>query len=328
MAEYVFIGGVGRSGTSITRELLTKGDKVLGFPFEYRFIIDPDGIIDFIRSYSSAWSPYMADRKIKRLNRFLKQLQSKSAVKHFVGELIRSNAWLKNNINSDAYHGWELEKYFPTYEIEVQRLIQELTELRYRGSWVGAESFDIKHEVIYGRDFSEEELYVIFKCFLQRLFDSAFKQRNKRVLVEDNTWNLLFCRELSKLFDDAKFIHIYRDPRDVVASFCKQRWMPNDVVKSAIICRDLYTKILNQTAFLNSDQLLSMSLESLVNDKETSVDRLLEFAGVDRSNAMEQIQLSSSSFGRWRNQFSSVEVTEIEPILKDITEQLGYIWNE
>ncbi|MCF2857408.1 sulfotransferase [Pseudoalteromonas sp. SMS1] len=328
MAEYVFIGGVGRSGTSITRELLTKGEEVLGFPFEYRFIIDPDGIVDFIQSYTSAWSPYMADRKIKRLERFLKQLQSKSALKHFVGELIRSNAWLKKNINADSYHGWELEKHFPTYEVEVQRLIQDLTELTYRGSWAGAESFDIKHEIVYGRNFSEEALYTIFKGFLQRLFDGAFKLRNKSVLVEDNTWNLLFCRELSQLFDDAKFIHIYRDPRDVVASFCKQRWMPSDVVKSAIICRDLYVKILEQTASLNREQFLSMSLESLVNNKETNVDKLLEFAGVRRSNAMEQIKLSSSSFGRWRNQFSDAQITAIEPILKGVTEQLGYVWNE
>jgi len=328
LGKYVFIGGVGRSGTSITREILGKGEEVLAFPFEYRFIIDPDGIVDFIKSYASAWSPYMADRRIKRLERFLKQLQSKSVLKHFVGELIRSNAWLKRKINSDSYHGWELEKHFPSYEIEVQHLIQNLSELSYRGSWAGAESFDMNHEIVYGKKFSEEELYTIFKGFLQRLINGAFELRKKSVLVEDNTWNLLFCRELSQLFDDAKFIHIYRDPRDVVASFCKQRWMPSDVVKSAIICRDLYINILDQTATLSRNQFLSLSLESLVNDKENNMNKLLEFSGVRKSNAMVDFKLSASSFGRWRNQFSDTQISEIKPILKDVTERLGYVWDE
>ena len=39
----LFVGGVGRSGTSVTRQVLGLHPQVANLPFEYRFIIDPDG---------------------------------------------------------------------------------------------------------------------------------------------------------------------------------------------------------------------------------------------------------------------------------------------
>jgi hypothetical protein len=65
MTKMIFVGGTGRSGTSIVKELIAAHPGAASLPFEYRFIIDPDGLVDFYTSYTAAWSPYLADRTLK-----------------------------------------------------------------------------------------------------------------------------------------------------------------------------------------------------------------------------------------------------------------------
>ena len=55
--KVIFIGGSGRSGTNILRKILSNHSKVASLPFEHRFIIDPNGIIDFYNSFTLNWSP-------------------------------------------------------------------------------------------------------------------------------------------------------------------------------------------------------------------------------------------------------------------------------
>ena len=87
--QVVFIGGTGRCGTSITSAILGKHSLVTTLPFEYRFIIDPDGIVDFFRSYAATWSPFMADRRLKRLERFLLTLSETPPLHRAVGGILR-----------------------------------------------------------------------------------------------------------------------------------------------------------------------------------------------------------------------------------------------
>ena len=63
-----FIGGTGRSGTSITRKLLSKGCDVAALPFEHRILIDPDGPIQFYESLGRYREPYTIDLAIQRFD--------------------------------------------------------------------------------------------------------------------------------------------------------------------------------------------------------------------------------------------------------------------
>ncbi len=326
MNQFVFIGGVGRSGTSITRELLAKNSSVASFPFEYRFIIDPDGIVDFIRSFSSSWSPYFADRKIKRLEQFLIRLGKKDKLKHFLGKFIRSNKLLKRSVNANAYHGWELAAHFPNYFEHVKSLINKLTQFEYQSSWAGDTSFKISSVMYYSPKRSEEELYSIFKVFFDNLYNDFFESQKKQILVEDNTWNLLFATELAAMFNNAKFIHVFRDPRDIVSSYCQQRWMPSDKIQSAIICKDLYCQILDKLKSIQQDCVFQVSIEELVNDKTNVLKSISKFTGISLTDEMLDFNLSNSSFGRWKNDFSKEDLNLLEPYLKGITERLGYEW--
>jgi len=86
----IFIGGTGRSGTNITKAIFAQHPKVGTLPFEHRFVIDPDGVVDFYNSYAGAWSPYMADKKIKRLEQFLLYLAHRDPIETAFSQRVKA----------------------------------------------------------------------------------------------------------------------------------------------------------------------------------------------------------------------------------------------
>jgi len=67
----IFIGGTGSSGTTILRKIISRHSKLYAFPFETRFLIDPDGIVDLYNGLLYGWAPYMIDKKIKRFRNLI-----------------------------------------------------------------------------------------------------------------------------------------------------------------------------------------------------------------------------------------------------------------
>lgn len=324
--EIVFIGGVGRSGTSITRELLGSHSDVYSLPFEYRFIVDPDGIIDYINQSLCTWSPYLADRRLKRLEKFLLKLGRRRRLHYFFGSLIRSTDILKSLITTDSYHGWELEQYFPRYTEQVKNLIERLKCFEYSGSWAGADRYQLDHRIYYSPNLDDNEIYSIFSTFINELFDGFFYKINRSLFVEDNTWNLLFVKELNRLFPKAKFIHVYRDPRDIVSSFSKQRWMPNCHIESAKICGHLFEEIIRNTAQLDSKRFMQISIEQMVLEKESTIKKLGNFLNLKDEEQLMKFPLSSSSFGRWKVELDSKTLAKIEPYIREYVEHYEYKW--
>ena len=57
--ELVFVGGTGRSGTTVTAELLGRHSHFADVPIECRFHCNPNGLVPFPNSSST---PVVADR--------------------------------------------------------------------------------------------------------------------------------------------------------------------------------------------------------------------------------------------------------------------------
>ena len=67
--RHVAVGGTGRSGTNLLKQILSEHSQVHTLPFEHRFVIDPGGVIDFYHGFADSWSPFVADRKLRDLER-------------------------------------------------------------------------------------------------------------------------------------------------------------------------------------------------------------------------------------------------------------------
>ena len=110
-----FIGGTGRCGTSILRTILSRHSSVATIPIEHRLMVDPDGIFDFYRSYTTGWSPYYADAKLTRLKNFLEELSSTSSVHKIFRYLFRAFRIAGLSITPKKYLDVELSHFIPNY---------------------------------------------------------------------------------------------------------------------------------------------------------------------------------------------------------------------
>ena len=70
----VFIGGTGRSGTTILARMLSLHKDIFTIPFETRFIVDPYGLADLVDALSEKWSLYNGDRALRDFKNLMETL--------------------------------------------------------------------------------------------------------------------------------------------------------------------------------------------------------------------------------------------------------------
>lgn len=323
--KIVFIGGTGRCGTNILKEIFSKHTRVATLPFEHRFFIDPDGLVDFYSSYSQAWSPFWADTKLRRLEKFLSEISHVNRFHSLLERIILTFNGEGKFISPKRYCRWELSKHFPHFEKHNRNLLQELREFTYDGVWPGTESYSFRPCVHHGPWMSKEELAEIIGRYIKGLIGDFLKDKKADCFVEDNTWNIFFARELLELVPEAKIVHIYRDPRDVVASFIHQRWCPSNIRKAALWYKSMMEYWLREVRVsLTAGQFYEVSLEQLVSQPKETITKLCEFTGLSFEDSLIEVDLTKSNSGRWKSEFSRSEKEEISRILGPIISDLSY----
>ena len=78
IGEPIFIGGTGRSGTTILKRILGQHPAVFAVPPEARFIVDPDGLITLVDALSTKWSVSMSDKALRRFEDLMLSLRKVS----------------------------------------------------------------------------------------------------------------------------------------------------------------------------------------------------------------------------------------------------------
>jgi len=116
MARQIFIGGTGRSGTTILYRLLKSHKDIFAFDNEMRFIIDYNGLINLVDALSTNYSIVQSREALYYFEELMK--------KHFV------------NKYSAPYIGFEFDKMFGEdyYWERLEQFIDELTIGSFYGS--------------------------------------------------------------------------------------------------------------------------------------------------------------------------------------------------
>jgi len=319
MKNIFFVTGSGRSGTNITLNILGKHSRIGRLGFEERFIVDPDGIVDFYSGCRN-WSPYIIDKKIKRLELLLKDLSKKKTLDSMVSWALKPFG----DISSKRYLNWSLNKKIPGFERHVDGLINKLRDFSYRAVWCGTESYRKSPVIYHSSPRSEKELAAIFKDFLNKVIKSFLKKEKADVFMGDATWAILSADYLQKIMPDVKFIVPVRDGRDIVASFTSQRWAPKKAKEAAIYYRDIMNRWFSIKENLPPDSFYEFKLEDLVKNPEKEVREICSFLGVNYEKKMIEIDLSRSHSGRWKKDFSEEEKIEVSKIINDVQKKLGY----
>jgi hypothetical protein len=322
-APIFYIGGTGRSGTNFLKDIMGKAPEVYALPFEHRILIDPEGLVDFYHSYASSWSPYMADYKIKRLRRFLLRMGHEPFVHRLFGDVI-DFIQPRNLIMGPRYHGWKLAQTIPGYFYEVEKLINEMTSFNYAGKWPGSESYSLNPNILHNGPMSKSELALLIGEFIKRLVAKCLEVQGKSVFVEDNTWNILFAEELLAFNPQSKIIHIYRHPRDVIASLIRQQWAPTDALKAINWYKDIVGRWLEVRKQIPPERVFELCFEELIIEPHKSLGELSAFTSLELSSLADTIDESKAHIGRWKTDLTKNQISLIASELAPLEQEFGY----
>jgi hypothetical protein len=266
----------------------------------------------------------MAHLKIERLSRLL-DLLSKEPFYHRI--LSRLIVYLNRDgriLSPRIYHGWEWERRLPSFEQYRDDLIAQLVDFSFSACWLGTNSYQFRPRISFAGSKTKQELAFILGGFIKNVFGDLLQHAGKQVFVESSTWNILFAREILELVPDAKILHVYRDPRDVVASFCDQRWTPHDKEQGARWYTALMERWFVVRSHLPRDCFFELKLERFLDSPETVLGNMCGFIGVPYDERMLDLDLSRSHTGRWLTEYSDEEKEIVLPILANVMRELGY----
>lgn len=275
--KIVFVGGTGRCGTTVLWKMLSGHPNIVSLPVRHRFIIDPDGILDFINSVTRDWSPFAVDRATERLDSLMRDVFTPSA---------------------DRYQHLALEKYLPDglkmYKQFMSKYIYE-----YEAQWIG--NSRKRHKMAYIEPAPHGSRYILFRNLIEMIFDPLFAGYDKRWFVDGDTWNILYADRLLRMFPTAKLIHIIRDPRDVVSSMSHQGWCPRDPKAAAFYYTSIMDRWFDMVDFLPPHRVLTVRLEELCVNQSQESFRIRQFLGIPNKYRMDEFDLSRPNIGRWKD---------------------------
>jgi hypothetical protein len=287
------IGGSGRSGTTVLARVFASHPSIATIP-EVRLLTDPDGLLDFLSGYES-WSPYVMDFRLKRLERFFRDLRRRGPFHRALRSLNRRQRWLRTEV---PYSSFDVARQCPDFQELGLRLVEELTVCSFAGEHAAMRFGSRKVVRVAVAERQDAEAAV--SRFLHRVAASAASHQHRTHFLEKNTWTLLHFELVRRLVPGARMVHIVRHPCDVVASFTKQPWMPSDPMQAALVLRMLMGRWRAARAAVPESSVLEVSLERVCADPRQSLGRICDWWGIPMSDSILSVDLTRSNAGRWR----------------------------
>lgn len=182
-----------------------------------------------------------------------------------------------------------MSKYEPLTEESYRMLVNDVVDF-VNANPVPWEGVELDKEAI----FNASERYTLFD--LNRLiYEEAAKGKNSRYWCCKSMANVHYADELEKYEVIDKYIFLYRDGRDVAASFKKavvgdkhtyflaKQWMEDQEA-----CLELASK-------LESDRFFALNYETLISEPERTVKELCAFLDIEYNEEMLNFHTSNSS---------------------------------
>jgi len=157
------------------------------------------------------------------------------------------------------------------------------------GQWyweqLGLESEKFERAVVEGGVRTRRGLVL---WLLDELLKGMGEERPEGLLIgEKSPHNEKYIDAILEDFPGAKFIHMYRDPRDVVVSFLKEWWwLEKSKWRTALYWRDVMQRQQREAERLGPEKYLTLRYESLVDDPEGELKRVCAFLGIGFDESM------------------------------------------
>lgn len=302
--KQIFIGGTGRSGTTILSEWLGSHSTLERFPHEARFHIDSGGVLSLFNALTRDYSMDQARMAYSRFRKMMtKELVSRASSPYQGIDLSKTigPTWndslneLEKQILIEKFIGWDYHTnrslprtlHAPAFRLGL--IINRLT----RGRLIGARRILGPKEEMYAmRRLDMSQAYGIFGKFLAANFDGWAKNQGASGWCEDTPANALHMRDLMGLLPRSRFVVIVRNPYGTVGSWTRQIWAPDDFEACVELLASLYQAIIAQISSLTPElnrRLMIVRLEDFHLAETQS--NILDFVGVARGSTEDPIKI-------------------------------------
>jgi len=135
---------------------------------------------------------------------------------------------------------------------------------------------------------TEKEFLFALKAYLNLLMAPMLAQLQPGdIFLEKTPSHALFLLEILELLPKARFLHIVRNPRDVIASLLAaskswgKTWAPSKVEQAAAVWITHVEAVKGASRLLRPDQFMEVSYEGLFSDQARTLRSILKFLNLD-----------------------------------------------
>ena len=283
----VFVGGTGRSGTTVMGDLLgSHKDIRTSVPIEIKFLANKSGLLHLVFGRDKS------DQKenVSLLNvtgRIRKRRRAKQALVKIEAEFLDRiwNDWW--DIDAPPPHGRGLHSGISKQRLQelLDRLIKDL---RINRVWAA-------------------------RRFMRDFISSQEGHGNQKYWVETTPLNVAQARRIKKLFPNALFINMVRDPRDVIASLLTKNWGPTTPLEGLEWIEKRLIDGHKALREIPSKQKITIALEDLaIHNREETYQSIITFLGLPDDPAMRhffesELTPQAATSGRWKTEIATPE---------------------
>ena len=301
----VFVGGTGRSGTTVMGDLLGKHPDVrTSTPIEIKFLSNRSGLLDVVFGRDESPNKKKETVSIFHYRTYRKRkLREKEKLADILAEF-EDQVWNKWwDIDAPPPHGRGLISGISRSNLE-----KLMTSLRR----------DLKiNRILAARRF--------MKRFIALQDDAG----SEKYWVETTPMNIPTADKLLKLFPNALFITMVRDPRDVIASLLTKNWGPTTPMEGLTWIEKRLTDGHNALKAVPAKQQIIIALEDLaINNREGAYQKVMSFLKISDSPEMrkffeEELTPANATSGRWKQEISSLEFDAAYALLENRLRELA-----
>lgn len=287
----IFVGGSGRSGTTITGQLLGSHSQIWStFPREVRFVTDSGGLLDLVLGTRT---------RIQHLDDRLQPEEPSESIKLRLASLVASKKNRADTNLAGFLRGMRGRWWLRSSPTGTPRGLHRGFD---RGSFL--EKVDA-FEAAYPRGAREAAARLI-----DGLLGEKAAAEGATAFVDTTPPNAENAHRLLDIFPDAKILHLVRDGRDSAASVVKKKWGPARHLQALEWWYHRTLRAHRSLARCPAESVLEINMDALVfHDRHRQFDRLFAFLGYEPDDATrrffaEKVRADKAHQGRWREDVS------------------------
>ena len=332
----IFIGGFGRSGTSLMGDLLSNAPTTFMPWHETKIHCEHLGLYGIYRALEEAYDSFWHHHAVADFVALANALRGPKARRDrynagpqglVPNRLSRTAARLISRVGGGtpkapfphAYGHLAPERF----DYAVDSFVNEISATDSDAPVLATEGVLDPFYVLKVR--SEADFIRTSRRFLDRLVWPQDGSHSGKRWLDDTPMNIPRALFLIKMFPEAQFINMVRDPRDVVMSTVTQSWSPSSVseVSSRIVKTFEAIRLLED--LLAPEQLITVRYEDLVVDYASTMRDLGRFLNITVSGLLPLEQHIEAVQGRkFASAWSKVPSADVHEGLPDIAERYGY----